>query len=294
MTMAPLSLVAALWLAAAASHAAGVYQTPSPNWTAKLEGPVLAFKGQTGPLASIAGLSPDLRTQALAPVVYQLGRSLHMKPADFAKLDAQTQSSALALAAEEAQADLLQRSYNLVGEAKSLTWSGSGIDHKLLTDLRGVALRLQEVHKHYGPFLGEAEREAVEAASAQAAARYLEARSVFLDKFGQDTAEALTRDQKLASGSGSLAAQQIVSVPAWNFKPSKNAYKLLEDMKRNKSGWGQRDIHSIYTAFGFDFRDDGPHRVYFHPVYKHLGSEAVSRQNDLPPGYARSAISLIE
>ncbi|HAZ07915.1 MAG TPA: hypothetical protein DCZ01_05170 [Elusimicrobia bacterium] len=63
-------------------------------------------------------------------------------------------------------------------------------------------------------------------------------------------------------------------------------------MEKNKNGWGQRAIDALYTGYGFILRQGGKHRIYTHPFFPQL-HQAVSRQNDLPPGYAQSALKLI-
>ena len=40
-------------------------------------------------------------------------------------------------------------------------------------------------------------------------------------------------------------------------------------MRRTKSGWGEKEVHTLLTGFGFTSRE-GKHRVYNHSRYQDL------------------------
>lgn len=40
-------------------------------------------------------------------------------------------------------------------------------------------------------------------------------------------------------------------------------------MRRSKSGWGEKEFHTLLTGFGFTSRE-GKHRVYNHSKYQDL------------------------
>ena len=71
------------------------------------------------------------------------------------------------------------------------------------------------------------------------------------------------------------------------------AEKLLARMRKSKSGWGAKDLDSLYSGFGFDFREGKGHRLYRHPDYSQL-TATVARHNDLPVGYVDTAVKLID
>jgi len=71
------------------------------------------------------------------------------------------------------------------------------------------------------------------------------------------------------------------------------AEKLLESMRRTKSGWGQDDLHTLYLGFGFWCREGRKHRVYIHSEFPELRA-TVARQDELPIGYVQMAIRLTD
>lgn len=303
--MAPLRRALTLLLVAAQVWAASgtwqgrpsVYQPPSPRWTAPILSVLPGSSAAGDPtLAALSVLAGDAQKQALAPLVYHLGKSLRLKPEAFAALPPDQRAAALAMAAEEARGDVINRAYGLVGASRGLLAARNGVDRDLLVDLHASASNLQEIHKHYGAFLGEDERKAVAEAAAQTSARYLEARAAFLERFGQETAEALTQGSarappRLAEGSG---VHRLPAKPrAKPYEPTRSAMAKLEELKANKVGWSAQALGAVYESFGFKARESG-HIVYYHPDYPQIGSEAVSRQKSLSPAYARSAIALIE
>lgn len=67
---------------------------------------------------------------------------------------------------------------------------------------------------------------------------------------------------------------------------------LLRRMQESKAGWGEDDLHAIYTGFGFKFRAGKKHNVYSHARFPELRA-TVSRQKSLPTGYVQTALKLI-
>jgi len=284
-----LILALALRPAAAADVSVRLYEPASLHWTTPIQAPLAGLAGSGTPLAAIAALEPEQRTAALAPVIFELQHSLQLSPEAFAKLEPSEQTAALSLAADQARDNIVQKSYELVGEAKGLVWSNDGIDRDKLIRLHLLASRLQEVDRHYGAFLGHDARESVAATSAQASSRYLEARSAYLGHFGQATADALGQGGQRAPPGDEVAAQMTAAAA---FEPTTKAKKLLERMKETKSGWGEKDLEAVYMGYGFVYRDGSKHRIYSHPIFKQLRT-TVSRQTSLPPGYAVDAVKLI-
>jgi hypothetical protein len=287
----PLLLLLALLLrpAAAADVSVRLYEPASPHWTTPMQTPLAALAGSGTPLAVIGELPSEQRAAALAPVVFELQHSLQLTPEAFAKLEPSEQTAALSLAADQARDTIVQKSYELVGEAKGVVWSNEAMDRDGLIKLHSLAAQLQEVNRHYATFLGHDEREAVAATSAQASSRYLEARAAYLGHFAQATADALGQGGQRAPPGETVAVSRTNS-PA--FEPSAKARKLLERMKETKSGWGEKDIETVYVGYGFTYRDGSKHRIYSHPLFKQLRT-TVSRQTSLPPGYAVDAVKLI-
>lgn len=69
--------------------------------------------------------------------------------------------------------------------------------------------------------------------------------------------------------------------------------KLLEAMRQTKHGWGADDLHALYVAFGFWYREGPKHRVYIHKEFPELRA-TVARHGSLPVGYAQTAVKLID
>lgn len=300
--MAPLCLVLSLLSAAVPLSAAGptIYPAPNGRWTAALEAPVAAYgpaslgaAAAPSALAKIAGFSADRRAVSLGPVVRELQRGFHLTAEKFAALSPADQRTALELAAEQAQAALTQRSYELIAHAQAQTWSKDSLDREELKSLYRVASHLSEIRRHYGAYLEEGERDAVAAAAAQAGSRYRQARADYVRRFGLRIAGELNevRDPAAAEAPPKAAAAERPRPPP--IEGTTAARKLLERMRETKTGWGERDIETVYLGHGFTYRDGAKHRVYSHPSFPHLRT-SVSRQTELKPPYVRDAIRLIE
>jgi hypothetical protein len=72
-----------------------------------------------------------------------------------------------------------------------------------------------------------------------------------------------------------------------------DAEKLLARMRVSKSGWGEKDLESLYLGFGFQLREGRRHRFYFHPKYPQLYA-TVARHSSLAIGYVATAVKLID
>jgi hypothetical protein len=52
-------------------------------------------------------------------------------------------------------------------------------------------------------------------------------------------------------------------------------------------------LDKLYRGFGFLYREDGKHRVYWHPTHKGLMA-TVTRHDKLAVGYIQTAIRLVD
>lgn len=188
--------------------------------------------------------------------------------------------AAVELAVEDAREAVRLKAYELAETARALSRPDRPMDKEGRAQLYAAVSSLMEMREHYGAWLDDADKAAVEEGYASASARAWQVRTFLLERDAGAVVEK--RPAKAA------AAPQ----PVYILKPSGSAQKLREDMENNKSGWGQSDLDDLYTGFGFELRQGGKHRMYTHPFFPQL-HQSVSRQNDLPPGYAQSALKLI-
>lgn len=254
-----------------------VYPAPQ-SWGAALP--------HIGALTGVPGLD-GANAQALAPVTHALSAGLGVDAHQFAAMTPADQKTSVHLALEAARQELTQKSYELVGEAKARVWATDGITKSDLDALYPLAAQLREIDRNYGPLLDEHSRELVSASAAQAADAWRTARAAYVARFGEAAAKAL-RTGKEAEAS---AVASVRKAPR-PLNPSTGARKLLERMRSTKSGWGEKDLEAVYLGYGFTFRDGAKHRMYTHPDFPQLHT-TVSRQRDLPPGYAQEALKLI-
>lgn len=281
--MNPLWL-AALLLACRAGAAnvqgtgAVVYPAPPTAWTQTLSLPAV--------LSQAPGLSA-LNERSLGPIAHELTQSLHYTPEAFAKMPEGERATAVHLAYEQVKFDLMQQVYELAAQTKKLSAS-KDVDRAQLDALYPLAAKLQEIERHYGPFLGETEKQVVAENSAQASAAWRKARAAFIAAFGEATKKGLETG-KLTSG---VEPAVLMPKAAKPLNPGTSARKLLESMKSTKSGWGESDMETVYLGYGFTFRDGAKHRMYYHPDFPQLHT-TVSRQRSLPPGYSHTAVKLI-
>lgn len=69
--------------------------------------------------------------------------------------------------------------------------------------------------------------------------------------------------------------------------------RLLERMRRTRTGWKPKDFRVLYTGFGFEEIDASKHTKYRHPRYPHLWT-MVKRADPLSRAYADDALELID
>ncbi len=74
---------------------------------------------------------------------------------------------------------------------------------------------------------------------------------------------------------------------------SSRAEKLLERMRRSKSGWKRKDIESLYEGFGFVLHHGAKHDYYKHPDYPYL-RDTLKRSRTVPEYNVRKALRLID
>ena len=73
----------------------------------------------------------------------------------------------------------------------------------------------------------------------------------------------------------------------------RRAEKLLERMRRSKSGWRSQDLIRLYRGFGFDIRNGRGHDVITHSAYPTLRQTLPRRLKDSTP-YVIEAIKMID
>lgn len=71
------------------------------------------------------------------------------------------------------------------------------------------------------------------------------------------------------------------------------AEKLFDKMKKTKHGWRPDDLHTLYTGFGFKYREGGNHTIYYHPDFPQF-MRTVARHPSLVVGYIQVALRTIE
>lgn len=231
------------------------------------------------------GLTPEQKAQRLAPILEQL-KVLHAEPASFASEKAQEQDAAVELAIPHARDEVLQRAYQLSAEAKSLVWSDEGFTRAQRDELYRVAKQLGEVVENYMGLVTDAnEAEFIGYTELQARARF------------HDAQEALVKGVERGSSGGGAKASPVAAKnsPAARVElGTKNARKLLEDMRNTKSGWGPGDLERLYLGFGFTKEEGGGHTKYKHKLLPADVYATVARHRDLAPGYAQTAVKLID
>lgn len=282
----PLLLAAALAASARAgvvSPAGPVFAPPAGAWAGPLgvafaDPAVIPFlpPGLSAPsLASPEGM------RAAAPLVQSLSQALSVTPSAFASMSPTERKGALELAAEDARETVRVKAYALAEAAHALAKPGRAMDKEGRAELYAAVSQLMEMRQHYGPWLDEGGQSAVEEGYEIVSHKAWEVRTALLQR---DAGPVVERAAK------PVAAVRIK--PPYSLNPSGSIMRLRKDMENNKSGWGQSDLDALYAGYGFVLRQGGKHRFYSHPHFPQL-HESVSRQNNLPPGYAQSALKLI-
>lgn len=282
----PLLLVAALALTARAgvvSPAGPVFSPPAGAWAGPLGA---AFADPSVSPFLPPGLTPlSLTTpeamRATAPLVQSLTQALAVTPQAFAAMSPSDRKGAIELAVEDAREVVRAKAYELAETARALAKPGRPMDKEGRAELYAAVSKLMEMRDYYGPWLDDDGKAAVEQGYEIVSHKAWEVRTFLLQRDEEPVAER--------------AAKPEPSAPArapYVLRPSGTAEKLRADMENNKTGWGQGDLDTLYAGYGFTLRQGGKHRMYYHPYFPQL-HETVSRQNDLPPGYAQSALKLI-
>ena len=69
--------------------------------------------------------------------------------------------------------------------------------------------------------------------------------------------------------------------------------RLLQRMRRSKSGWSADDLEKLYVGLGFECREGAKHRVYIHPKFPELRA-TVTRSRSLAKGYIDHALGIAQ
>ena len=73
----------------------------------------------------------------------------------------------------------------------------------------------------------------------------------------------------------------------------RKAEKLLERMRKSKSGWTSQDLVRLYRGFGFEIRNGRRHDVVSHPDHPSLRQTLPRRLKGSTP-YVSEAIKMID
>jgi len=74
---------------------------------------------------------------------------------------------------------------------------------------------------------------------------------------------------------------------------SSSAEKLLERMRRSRTGWKRADLDTLYTGFGFEIRHGASHDIVWHPEFPQL-RRVLPRHTRLAEVYVKQAIKLVD
>ncbi|MCM2303447.1 MAG: hypothetical protein NDJ72_02000 [Elusimicrobia bacterium] len=286
----PLLLAAALSASARAgvvAPAGPVFAAPAGAWSGPLA-TIFTDPSLSALLPPSLGASPSLTPndlRATAPLIQSLQLALSVTPEAFLAMPAAERKGAIELAAEDAKEAVRAKAYELSETARQLSRPGRPMDREGRVELYAAVSKLMEMREFYGPWLDEGGKAAVEEGYTLASRTAWEVRTFLLQRDAGPAVERTARPE-------ARPARPEPAKPAYVLDPSGTAIKLRADMENNKSGWGQSDLDTLYTGYGFVLRQGGKHRMYYHPVFPELHA-SVSRQNDLPPGYAHSAMKLL-
>lgn len=73
-----------------------------------------------------------------------------------------------------------------------------------------------------------------------------------------------------------------------------DASKLLDQMRRSKTGWKPVDVHRLYEGFGFVITQGKNHEVVRHPDFKEIKPSYIPRHQKLALYVVKTAISRVE
>lgn len=75
---------------------------------------------------------------------------------------------------------------------------------------------------------------------------------------------------------------------------SRKAIKILEKMRRNKSGWHPHHFQTLYEGFGFIMKAGRKHNTFIHPEYPQIRDTIPRHDRELGRGYAKDAVKNID
>lgn len=73
---------------------------------------------------------------------------------------------------------------------------------------------------------------------------------------------------------------------------ARSADKLLEDMRRTKTGWNQKHFETLFLGFGFE-KKGKKHDIYIHPKYPKIRG-SIPRHKKLKEWVASEAVKAID
>lgn len=74
---------------------------------------------------------------------------------------------------------------------------------------------------------------------------------------------------------------------------SSKARKLLERMRRSKSGWKRRDLDKLYRDYGFVMTRVRNHDIVKHPMFLQL-RVTLPRHTDIAIAYVQEAVKKVD
>ena len=74
---------------------------------------------------------------------------------------------------------------------------------------------------------------------------------------------------------------------------SRKAARILERMRRTKSGWHPHHFHTLYMGFGFIMKAGRNHDIFIHPEFPEI-RDTIPRHGELGRAYAKSAVENID
>ncbi len=72
------------------------------------------------------------------------------------------------------------------------------------------------------------------------------------------------------------------------------AEKLRKRMTQTKADWTGEDLERLYLGYGFQVREGSKHRIYSHPVHRHLRATVTRSPQAVATGYIQEALSLLD
>ena len=64
-------------------------------------------------------------------------------------------------------------------------------------------------------------------------------------------------------------------------------------MMQSKAGWTGEDLRRLYLGHGFEMREGRKHRLYTHPIHKHLRATVTRSPQAVAVGYIETALDLL-